>query len=109
MAELETDSGILQWAEAIRHAGRGFFRTKAQTGAGRAAAAASTEAVAAPAAEVEEAETDAPETDAPEESTAIASIVDNMLAELRPKLVAEIAKKMNSDKEKKDKEKKKKR
>jgi twitching motility two-component system response regulator PilH len=71
--------------------------------------AASTEAVAAPAAEVEEAETDAPETDAPEESTAIASIVDNMLAELRPKLVAEIAKKMNSDKEKKDKEKKKKR
>jgi hypothetical protein len=66
--------------------------------------AASTEAVAAPAAEVEEAETDAPE-----ESTAIASIVDNMLAELRPKLVAEIAKKMNSDKEKKDKEKKKKR
>jgi CheY-like chemotaxis protein len=66
--------------------------------------AASTEAVAAPAAEVEEAETDAPE-----ESTAIASIVDNMLAELRPKLVEEIAKKMNSDKEKKDKEKKKKR
>ena len=66
------------------------------------AAAVSTEAVAEPATEVEE------ETDAPEESTAIASIVDNMLAELRPKLVAEIAKKMNSDKDKKDKEKKKK-
>jgi len=73
---------------------------------------ASTEVVAAPVAEVEEAETDSPETeapesDAPEESTAIASIVDNMLAELRPKLVAEIAKKMNSDKEKKEKKKKK--
>jgi hypothetical protein len=85
------------------------FLPASQTGAGRAATAASTEAVAAPAAEVEEVETDAPETDAPEESTAIASNVDNMLAELRPKLVAEIAKKMNSDKEKKDKEKKKKR
>ena len=44
--------------------------------------------------------------DGPAESTAIASIVDSMLAELRPKLVEEIAKKMNS--EKKDKEKKKK-
>ena len=68
-------------------------------------AVALTEEVAAPVAEVEEAETDSPETDAPEESTAIASIVDNMLAELRPKLVAEIAKKMNSDKEKKEKKK----
>jgi hypothetical protein len=45
--------------------------------------------------------------DAPEESTAIASIVDNMLAELRPKLVAEIAKKMNSEKKEKEKKKKK--
>jgi CheY-like chemotaxis protein len=46
--------------------------------------------------------------DAPEESTVIASMVDNMLAELRPKLVAEIAKKMNSEKKEKEKEKKKK-
>jgi hypothetical protein len=45
--------------------------------------------------------------DAPEESTVIASMVDNMLAELRPKLVAEIAKKMNSDKKEKEKKKKK--
>ncbi len=45
--------------------------------------------------------------DAPEESTAIASIVDNMLAELRPKLVEEIAKKMSSEKKDKDKKKKK--
>ncbi len=45
--------------------------------------------------------------DAPEESTAIASIVDSMLAELRPKLVEEIAKKMNSEKKEKDKKKKK--
>jgi twitching motility two-component system response regulator PilG len=66
----------------------------------------SAEAVAEPvAAERLEAEEDA--SDAPEESTAIASIVDNMLAELRPKLVAEIAKKMNSEKEKKEKKKKK--
>ena len=47
--------------------------------------------------------------EAPGESTAIASIVDSMLAELRPKLVEEIAKKMNSEKKQKDKEKKKKR
>jgi twitching motility two-component system response regulator PilH len=45
--------------------------------------------------------------DAPEESTVIASMVDNMLAELRPKLVAEIAKKMNSEKKEKEKKKKK--
>ena len=52
-------------------------------------------------------EVEATASDAPGESTAIASIVDSMLAELRPKLVEEIAKKMNS--EKKEKEKKKKR
>ena len=109
MAELETDSGILQWAEAIRPPAEVSAEPKPKPEQAAPPTAASTEAVAAPAAEVEEAETDAPETDAPEESTAIASIVDNMLAELRPKLVAEIAKKMNSDKEKKDKEKKKKR
>jgi CheY-like chemotaxis protein len=45
--------------------------------------------------------------DVPEESSAIASIVDSMLAELRPKLVEEIAKKMNSEKKEKDKKKKK--
>jgi len=45
--------------------------------------------------------------EAPEESTAIASIVDSMLAELRPKLVEEIAKKMNSEKKEKEKRKKK--
>ena len=42
----------------------------------------------------EPAEAEEAASDAPEESTAIASIVDNMLAELRPKLVEEIAKKM---------------
>jgi CheY-like chemotaxis protein len=57
--------------------------------------------------ETETAEVEAAPSDAPGESTAIASIVDTMLAELRPKLVEEIAKKMNS--EKKEKEKKKKR
>ena len=41
------------------------------------------------------------------ESTAIASIVDTMLAELRPKLVEEIAKKMSSEKKDKEKEKEK--
>ena len=45
--------------------------------------------------------------DTPAESTAIASIVDSMLAELRPKLVEEIAKKMNSEKREKEKKKKK--
>jgi len=58
--------------------------------------------VVAESVEVEEAASDAPE-----ESTAIASIVDSMLAELRPKLVEEIAKKMNSEKKEKDKKKKK--
>ncbi len=58
-------------------------------------------AVAGPV-EVEEAAADAPE-----ESTTIASIVDNMLAELRPKLVEEIARKMNSEKKEKDKKKRK--
>jgi hypothetical protein len=57
--------------------------------------------------EAEEAELEATESEAPEESTAIASIVDSMLAELRPKLVEEIAKKMNSEKKSKDKKKKK--
>ena len=56
-------------------------------------------------AEAETAEVEAVSSEAPGESTAIASIVDTMLAELRPKLVEEIAKKMSS--EKKDKKKKK--
>jgi CheY-like chemotaxis protein len=60
---------------------------------------ASAEAAAEP--EAEEAVSDIPE-----ESRAIASIVDNMLAELRPKLVEEIAKKMSSEKKEKDKKKK---
>ena len=71
-------------------------------------AANSTEDVASPVQPAElAAEVEAAASEAPEESTAIASIVDTMLAELRPKLVAEIAKKMSS--EKKEKEKKKKR
>jgi twitching motility two-component system response regulator PilH len=57
------------------------------------------------AAESEEVETVASE--APAESSTIASIVDSMLAELRPKLVEEIAKKMNSEKKEKEKKKKK--
>ncbi len=56
-------------------------------------------------AENETAEVEAAASEAPGESTAIASIVDSMLAELRPKLVEEIAKKMNSEKKQKDKEK----
>jgi CheY-like chemotaxis protein len=68
-------------------------------------------APAEPVAEAAEVETAGGE--APGESTAIASIVDTMLAELRPKLVEEIAKKMSSEKRErdreKDKEKKKKR
>ncbi len=52
-------------------------------------------------------EADEAASDAPEESTVIASMVDNMLAELRPKLVEEIAKKMSSEKKEKDKRKKK--
>jgi CheY-like chemotaxis protein len=55
----------------------------------------------------EPAEVEADAVDTREESTAIASIVDTMLAELRPKLVEEIAKKMNSEKKEKDKKKKK--
>jgi CheY-like chemotaxis protein len=58
-------------------------------------------------AEAETAEVEAAPSEAPGESTAIASIVDTMLAELRPKLVEEIAKKMNSEKKEKEKEKKK--
>jgi len=58
-------------------------------------------------AEAETAEAEAAPREAPGESTAIASIVDSMLAELRPKLVEEIAKKMNSEKKEKEKEKKK--
>ena len=70
------------------------------------------EAPATPAAVEAEAETEAAEveaapSEAPGESTAIASIVDTMLAELRPKLVEEIAKKMNSEKKEKEKEKEK--
>jgi CheY-like chemotaxis protein len=42
------------------------------------------------------------------ESTAIASIVESVLAELKPKLMEEIAKKMKTDKKDKEKEKKKK-
>jgi CheY-like chemotaxis protein len=56
-------------------------------------------------AENETTEVEAAASEAPGESTAIASIVDSMLAELRPKLVEEIAKKMNSEKKQKDKEK----
>jgi CheY-like chemotaxis protein len=58
-------------------------------------------------AETETAEVEAAPSEAPGESTAIASIVDTMLAELRPKLVEEIAKKMNSEKKEKEKEKEK--
>jgi CheY-like chemotaxis protein len=57
--------------------------------------------------EAEPVESEEATSDAPEESSAIASIVDSMLAELRPKLVEEIAKKMNSEKKEKDKKKKK--
>ncbi len=53
-------------------------------------------------------EAEAGPAEAPGESTAIASIVDTMLAELRPKLVEEIAKKMSSEKKDKEKEKDKK-
>jgi len=56
----------------------------------------------------ENAEVETASIEAPGESTAIASIVDSMLAELRPKLVEEIAKKMNSEKKQKDKDKEKK-
>jgi CheY-like chemotaxis protein len=59
-------------------------------------------------AETETAEVEAASSDSPGESTAIASIVDTMLAELRPKLVEEIAKKMNAEKKEKEKEKEKK-
>ncbi len=41
------------------------------------------------------------------ESSAIASIVDSVLAELKPKLMEEIVKKMNTDKKEKEKKKKK--
>jgi hypothetical protein len=52
-------------------------------------------------------EVEAVASDSSVESTTIASIVDSMLAELRPKLVEEIAKKMNSEKKEKEKKKKK--
>jgi CheY-like chemotaxis protein len=55
----------------------------------------------------EEAESDESST-AAGESTAIASIVESVLAELKPKLMEEIAKKMKTDKKDKEKEKKKK-
>jgi hypothetical protein len=66
--------------------------------------------VVEPAAEpdTENADVEASPLEAPGESTAIASIVDTMLAELRPKLVEEIARKMSSEKKEKDKDKKKK-
>jgi CheY-like chemotaxis protein len=57
--------------------------------------------------EAETTEVEAAPSEAPGESTAIASIVDSMLAELRPKLVEEIAKKMNSEKKEKEKKKRK--
>ncbi len=76
--------------------------TKSDGEEASAPAQSAAEAVVAETAEIE-----ASASDAPEESTAIASIVDTMLAELRPKLVAEIAKKMNSEKKEKDKKRKK--
>jgi CheY-like chemotaxis protein len=57
--------------------------------------------------EDEVAEVETVSSEAPGESKVIASIVDTMLAELRPKLVEEIAKKMNSEKKEKQKEKEK--
>ncbi|MGA9801369.1 MAG: response regulator [Terriglobales bacterium] len=62
---------------------------------------------AEPAEEEEISEVEVSASDAPGESTAIASIVDTMLAELRPKLVEEIAKKMKSEKKDKEKDKEK--
>ena len=59
-------------------------------------------------AETDTTEVEAAPSEAPGESTTIASIVDTMLAELRPKLVEEIAKKMNSEKKEKEKDKEKK-
>jgi CheY-like chemotaxis protein len=70
-----------------------------------ASAPEDSEATLEAAAQADEADQGA--SDAPGESTAIASIVDTMLAELRPKLVEEIAKKMSSEKKEKDKKKKK--
>ena len=70
------------------------------------AAAPVAEDVAEP--DPETAEVEASTAEAPGESTAIASIVDTMLAELRPKLVEEIARKMSSEKKDKEKEKDKK-
>ena len=91
-----------------------FVSAQPQTPVGEAPAAeASTPQEEAPApadpaeAEAETAEVEAAPSEAPGESTAIASIVDTMLAELRPKLVEEIAKKMNSEKKEKEKEKEK--
>jgi CheY-like chemotaxis protein len=65
-----------------------------------ATAKAVSEETVSESAEVEEAASDTPA-----EPTEIASIVDSMLAELRPKLVAEIAKKMGSEKKDRQKEK----
>jgi hypothetical protein len=59
-------------------------------------------------AETDTTEVEAAPSEAPGESTTIASIVDTMLAELRPKLVEEVAKKMNSEKKEKEKDKEKK-
>ena len=91
-----------------------FVRAQPQAPVAEAPAAeASTPQEEAPApadpaeAEAETAEVEAAPSEAPGESTAIASIVDTMLAELRPKLVEEIAKKMNSEKKEKEKKKRK--
>jgi twitching motility two-component system response regulator PilH len=81
----------------------------AEAPAGEAIAAQEEAAAPSKAADADsDAEVEAAPSDAPGESTAIASIVDTMLAELRPKLVEEIAKKMNSEKKEKEKEKDKK-
>jgi CheY-like chemotaxis protein len=79
-----------------------------ETPAPTSEAAPTEEAVTAPQAAsaepvAESAEVEEAASDAPGESTEIVNIVDSMLAELRPKLVAEIARKMGS--EKKDRQK----
>ena len=85
-------------AEAPRRRSEPRFRKSASRQPGRRKVAE---------AEPETAEVEAAPSEAPGESTAIASIVDTMLAELRPKLVEEIAKKMSSEKKEKEREKEK--
>jgi twitching motility two-component system response regulator PilH len=90
---------------------RESFVSAQPAGPAAAEAKAVEEEATAPAEPEEEEETselEASAAEAPGESTAIASIVDTMLAELRPKLVEEIAKKMKSEKKEKEKEKEKK-